>query len=147
MADVNGVNRTKWDNPTPANVGKQGEAFAQAVVVYDKYTAAALAAAKTIAVGPKLPKGARIRDIQVKAAALGTSTSLKVGDSHDDDRYITNYATNGATAKSLFVDGVIGMNDYVVGTNDGDDQILIKTGAAGTYTGAIHVVISFVHAS
>jgi hypothetical protein len=145
MAAVKGVNRTKWDSPTPANVGKQGEAYAQVVQVYDTYTAASLATASTIAVGPKLPKGARVRNIFVKAAALGTSTTLKVGDSATSDRYLTAYATSSATAKSLLVDGVIGGIDYVVGTNSGDDQILLTN--AATLTGAIKVVIEYVHAS
>jgi len=145
MAAVKGDYRTKYDNPTPANIGAQGQAFAQVVQVFDTYTAASLATASTIAVGPNLPKGARIRNIFVKAAALGTSTTIKVGDSHDDDRYLTAYATSSATAKSLLVDGVIGGIDYVVGPNSGDDQILLTN--AATLTGAIKVVIEYVHAS
>lgn len=80
-------------------------------------------ATSTIAMGFTLPQGARIIDVIVSLSkALTSSVTLDVGDSNDPNRYIDSLACSAAVVKHADLEPGI---DYVVGTNDGDDQLLI----------------------
>lgn len=103
----------------------QGVAFAPLKVVSGSYTAAA-AASGTVINLCKLPKGAVIHDVILDVAALGASSTVKVGDGADDDRYIA--ATSSANATTLRT-GVAGKG-YRIGTNAGDDALIATTGGA-----------------
>jgi hypothetical protein len=106
-------------------------------VISGDYTAAA-AASGTIINLCKLPENAVIHDVVLDTAALGTSVTLKAGDSNDDDRYIA--ATAAATASTLRA-GVTGKG-YRVGTNAGDDLLIATVGGAAA-TGKIHFTVIY----
>lgn len=96
-----------------------------------EYEATALAANDVIDLF-RLPKGAVIKDIILDFDALGTGTSMDVGDGADADRFIDGATTTAAGTARL---GVIDGRNYRVGTNDGDDVITATMlGAAGTGT-------------
>lgn len=145
MATVKGDNRTKHDDPTSTNIVDQGVSKADLQVIYDTYEASALPINDIIQVGDNLPTGARIYDIKVMFDDLGTSVTMDVGDSADDDRYAT--AIDVATAAggfSLVEDGNIAGFGYEVGTASGDDQITL-TIEGGAATGTISVAIQYAH--
>jgi len=100
-------------------------------VVSATYTASSTASGTVINL-LRLPKGTVIHALAVDVAALGASTTLKVGDGDDDDRYIA--ATSTASATTLRTG--IGGRGYVIGTNTGDDLLTATVGGAAA-TGKI----------
>lgn len=148
MATVKGVNRTKYDTPTPDNFVHGRNTGANLLVEYDTYELASLSANDVIELGNTLPDGALIVDIIVHHDALGTSTSLDIGDTNDVDRYLDGIDTTSAGSVSVADESDTAFTGvgYVVGTNSGDDQITAKLlGAAGT--GTVHIYILYTHAS
>jgi hypothetical protein len=126
--DVLSVNKTKFDaGASGDNYLEQGDYQGVVRHVYDTYVSAALETASTIKL-INMPKGAKIRGIRIVHGAMGTSVTCKIGDSDDDDRY---YATGTDIAAIGQKDSILlaGVN-YVIGTADGDDVILITTEAA-----------------
>lgn len=114
----------------------QGVAFAPVKVISGEYEASA-AASGTIINLCKVPAGAVIHDVIVDTDALGTSSTLKVGDGADDDRYAA--ATSTATAAQIKA----GVNKgYRVGTASGDDLIIATVGGAAI-TGTVHFTVYF----
>jgi len=109
----------------------------------DDYTADATEdAGSTIKVGGTLPTGAKIVGVQISNTAQAASVTLAVGDSDDPDRYITAYAADSVRFNNDLNDTG---NGYVVGTNSGDNQVLITTaGATLTASDVIKVVIFYV---
>jgi hypothetical protein len=136
MATVNGVNYTKY----LANEGNwidQGKVKDFIHVDSDTYEASALAQGSTIAMGTQLPAGAIIHGITLAFDDLGTGVTIDVGDSNDADRYKdgVDVSTAAGSDTGVLVDGL----GYVIGTNTGDNIILVTiVGATGvTATGTI----------
>jgi hypothetical protein len=143
MADYYGVNATKVLTPTSDNILSPGTLGGRVRVLTDSITVAA-AGDETIAIGRELQAGAIIVGIQIKNAALGANITLEVGDSDDPNRYITAYDAN-ANTEATFADNLIGGLHYKIGTNDGDEQILItvRDAAAGGAAGALKINVLY----
>jgi hypothetical protein len=139
MADVLGTNYTLANNPTAANRIAGGKVGGNIKSITDSYTWVGEAIASTLKVGKDLPAGAVIQSIILQNAALGASSTIRVGDSNDDDRYMTDIATSSA---AVTTDINIAGNLYVIGTNSGDDTIVILT-AGGTCTGVMKIVVNY----
>jgi len=137
MATIQADNRTNADNPTSDNVLAPGTLGGRVRVLQDQVTLAAEGNPATIEIGRKLQAGATILGVELYNAALGASTVLAVGDSDDTSRYLDVADANSAGwTKDVNLAGI----QYVVGTNSGDDEIVITlTGGAGTGLVAINV--------
>lgn len=142
MSEVIGVNATIIASLTPATILDAGDCAGKVRVFQDTYEASALASGSTITMGPTLPAGAKIVNVIVSSDNLGNNTTLAVGDSDDTDRYITA-TDHGAAVATTALKAVDGLG-YEIGTNDGDDQILITT-AAGAGTGTITLVVFYTY--
>jgi hypothetical protein len=130
MASVKGVNITNLD-AVPAVAAPVDQTGGRLRVWYDTYEASSLAAGSDITIA-RVPEGANIFDVVIHHDALGTSVTLKVGDSSDDNRYIT--ATAAATAGNISMsdDGAITGFGF---ENTSETNIVITTaGAAATGT-------------
>ena len=141
MSAVKGVNVTKLDTvngPQGDEAIPQGFVNSDVEVWMDEYEAAALADASTIDIA-ELPEGAKVVGGEVLHDDLGTAITISVGDSDDDNRYLSAHdvASAGRAVFNL-VDGA----QYVIGTNAGDSRLQILT-AGGTLTGTIKTIIYF----
>lgn len=134
MAQVLGANVTIAQSRSDSKIS-DGLIQTKQRVWTDSYEAAALAAG-TIVIAD-LPTGAKVQEIEVYHDALG-ATTLAIGDSDTADRYLA--AASVAAAGKLSSDKVDGFN-YVVGTNDGDNEILLTN--AGAITGTIKTVVKY----
>ena len=100
----------------------------------------------TIAMGSKLPTGARVIDVILSASgALGAgSTTLEVGDSDTAARYI---ALTAITADVVMHNSAkSGGVNYIIGTATGDNQILITTAGANNTTAAVTIKVIVLYA-
>ena len=138
MAEVNGVNVTKYDAGTSDTTWiDQGLIKSSIKVWSDVYEAAALNIADTIVIAV-LPAGAVVHGIALQFDALGAAT-VDVGDSNDPNRYKNAVDVSAAgDDNSILVDGA----QYVIGTNTGDERILITT-AAAAITGTIKSAVFY----
>lgn len=134
MATVNSTTYTAQEAGKMAL--NQGVAFAPVKVISGEYEASA-AASGTVINLCKVPAGSVIHDVIVDTDALGASSTLKVGDGADDDRYAA--ATSTANAAQIKA----GVNKgYRVGTASGDDLIIATVGGAAI-TGTVHFTVYF----
>jgi hypothetical protein len=126
-----------------ANKQGQGVIDARLKQGFDTYTTLGTeGVGSTITMGPILPQGALIRDVQIVYGALGGSTTLSVGDTNSATRYQNATVTSSAGKTGTSV--VAGIN-YAVGTNSGDNQIVLTTGGATLTVGlTIQVLITYV---
>jgi len=139
MAAVKGVNVTLHD------AGGQGDnAIANGLVNVrpevwtDTYEAVALASASTIDMA-KLPVDAKIQNVELYFDALGSSVTLQVGDSNDDNRYIASGdASSAGKLSSALIDGI----GYVIGTNTGDTVVQVLTGGT-SFSGTVKLIVTF----
>jgi len=136
MASVKGVNFTNITADPVVNADS-GEWSGKLRVQYDTYEASSLAAASDISVA-RLPKGAKVYDIVVHFDALGSGTSLKVGDSSDDDRYIAATVTTSAGQMSMSQEGAIAGFGY---EQPSETDIILTN--AGTATGTIKCAVFY----
>jgi hypothetical protein len=144
MATVKGVLKTVADAATESHTNPAGSSQANLRVSQDTYEASALATASLIEIGTKLPKGAIVYETILGYDALGSSTSLSLGDAEDDNRYITNTATTSAGVTRT--NAISGMNytiDETAGTDAGntDRQILVTVVDSGALTGTIQATV------
>lgn len=142
MATVKGVNRTKLDTPNSGNILEQGKNHGDLHTIFDSYELLSTASGTIIQLGDLIPAGASVYNVIVMTDALGASTTIKVGDSNDDDRYLVAYDSSSAARKTLQADGPIDNNGYVIGTNSGDNQIIATVGGA-TATGTLYIWIVY----
>ena len=143
MAQYKGVNATKAADATGDNIISPGKDKAVLKVMYDTYEASSVAINDTILMGTTLPDGAVIQAIRVICDDLGTGVTLDVGDSNDDDRYDTAIDVASA-ASATWCDNIAG-HGYVIGTNSGDNQIML-TVEGGSATGTIQISIFYSYA-
>ena len=136
MASVKGVNFTNI-TATPVVKADSSEWHGNLRVQYDSYEASSLAAGSDISVA-RLPKGAKVYDVIVHFDALGSGTTLKVGDSADDDRYIAATATTSAGQMSMSQEGAIAGFGY---EQTAETDIILTT--AGTATGTIKCAVIY----
>jgi len=135
MANVNGVNYTKeLAGILPKDfLGAEWRGRVKCLV--ERYTAAALAIGQTIGVG-KLKANQVFLDAKVVNAALGASSTLQMGDSGDDDRYMAAFSTVSAGCNRICAQAGAGYKPTT-------DTEIFLTVAGGAITGQIDVVIFY----
>lgn len=141
MASVNGTNYAKSIDPTASNIVDRGVLGGKVRVMFDSYEAASLASGSTIKVGKDLKAGTRILDVWIIADALGSGVTLSAGDSDTAARYISATAANSANLR-IDLDTIGGFN-YEIGTNSGDETILITLAGTASGTGTIKVGVLY----
>jgi hypothetical protein len=138
MASVKSVAITNLD-AVPSVMGDGGN-LSPMMVWHDTYEASSLGSGSDITIA-KIPAGATIHDVILKCDALGGSSTLKVGDAGDDDRYLAAVGTwNAAGQAQSMLAGSTAANTAVAGlgykVTDATD-IKITTGGAAI-TGTIY---------
>ena len=144
MASVKGANLTNMD-ATPIVKVSSENAGGKIRVFHDTYEASSLASGSDITIA-RIPVNATIHDVIVKCDALGGSSTLKVGDSGDDDRYLAAVGTwNAAGQVQSMLGGSTAANTAVAGlgyrTTEATD-IVITTGGA-TISGTIYCWVHY----
>tara|TARA_Y100001970_G_scaffold168648_1_gene206242 strand:+ start:5126 stop:5563 length:438 start_codon:yes stop_codon:yes gene_type:complete len=138
MASVKSSAITNLD-AVPA-VNADGGNNSPMMVWHDTYEASSLASGSDITIA-RIPAGATIHDVIIKADALGGSSTLKVGDSGDDDRYLAAVGTwNAAGQCQSMLAGSTAANTAVAGLGykvSSQTDIIITTGGA-SITGTIY---------
>ena len=144
MSSVKGVNYTNI-TATPIVKSDSEVAGGKVRVSYDSYEAASLASGSDITIG-RVPTNATIMDVIVKCDALGASSTLKVGDADDDDRYLAAVGTwNAAGQVQSMLGGSTAANTAMTGLGyrtTAETDIVITTGGA-TITGSIHCWVKY----
>jgi hypothetical protein len=140
MSAVKGLRTTKYDaGPQGDNAVDQGFVNAEVEIWTDEYEASALAAGSTIDIA-ELPAGAKVLKVELITDALGSTSTIDIGDSDDPDRYSAS-PFDVATAGKHESDTVAGFM-YVIGTNDGDSRLQLLS-AVNTLTGTIKTAVHF----
>lgn len=146
MATVYGTNRTLANTPEGSNIIDPGLLKGKVRVMVDDYTFASSAIGTIVELGEYLPKGARVIDVELMSAALGSSVTLIVGDYEDDNRYITATECNTANLRTR-LNAIAGLNyevDETTATATGTDRQIIVTTAGAIATGQIKLVVKYV---
>jgi hypothetical protein len=138
MAAVLGDNATKLASTIGANTVDAGYNKAVSKIMFDTYTAAALAAGSTITMCDKLPVGAVIFNIRMINAALGASSTISIGDAASAARYLPATSTAAAAVVNMSVQ--TGFGYKITGTND--TQIILTT-AGASITGLVVLQIEY----
>ena len=138
MASVKSVAITNLD-AVPA-VNSDGGNLSPMMVWHDTYEASSLGSGSDITIA-RIPAGATIHDVIIKADALGGSSTLTVGDSGDADRYLAAVGTwNAAGQAQSMLAGSTAANTAVAGlgykVSEATD-LKITTGGA-SITGTIY---------
>ena len=138
MASVKSVAITNLD-AVPA-VNSDGGNLSPMMVWHDTYEASSLASGSDITIA-RIPAGATIHDVIIKADALGGSSTLTVGDSGDADRYLAAVGTwNAAGQCQSMLAGSTAANTAVAGLGykvSSATDLKITTGGA-SITGTIY---------
>jgi hypothetical protein len=142
VVDSKSVNKTKFDNGgIGENSQDRGELQAGCLEQYDSFVTVAADATSTLSLRD-LPEGAKIRGIEVTYGALGTSVTIDIGDSDSVNRYMDAAALvdAGGVSRNMLPAGV----NYIIGTNDGDEVMIITFNVAVIADEAIKVRILYV---
>jgi hypothetical protein len=144
MSSVKAVNITNLD-ATPIVKTDSETNGGKIRVSYDNYEASSLASGSDITIG-RIPANATIMDVVLKCDALGGSSTLKVGDSGDDDRYLAAVGTwNAAGQTQSMLGGSTAANTAMTGLGyrtTASTDIVITTGGA-TISGSIHCWVMY----
>jgi len=144
MASVKGVNYTNITADPIVNVDSE-QLGGKLRVSYDTYEASSLASGSDITIG-RVPANATIMDVVLKCDALGGSSTLKVGDASDDDRYLAAVGTwNAAGQVQSMLGGSTAANTAMGGLayrTTAETDIVITTGGA-TISGSIHCWVMY----
>ena len=139
MASVKSVNITNLD-ASPSVMIDSNNSSSPIMVWHDTYEASSLASGSDITIG-RIPAGATIHDVILKCDALGGSSTLKVGDSGDDNRYLEAVGTwNAAGQVQSMLGGSTAANTAVAGLGyklSAATDLIITTGGA-TISGTIY---------
>lgn len=136
MAEVNGVNYTKYIAPTPANA--MGAEYAGRVVaMHDYYTCNATAANTTINIGFLRP-GEVFLYGYIAGANLGASTTIAVGCNNTATAFLATTNSNAAFTAVMAPTGGNGMGWKNSGTTT---LPIYATVAGGNTTGRFDTVI------
>ena len=137
MASVKGANFTNI-TATPIVKIDSSEWHGNMRVQFDSYEASSLASGSDISVA-RLPKGAKVYDIIVHFDALGSSSTISVGDADSAARYIAATSTASAGQMSMSQEGAIAGFGY---ENTAETDVLLTTGGA-SITGTIKVAVMY----
>ena len=143
MASVKSVAITNLD-AVPA-VNSDGGNLSPMMVWHDTYEASSLGSGSDITIA-RIPAGATIHDVIIKADALGGSSTLTAGDSGDADRFLAAVGTwNAAGQCQSMLAGSTAANTAVAGLGykvTSETDILITTGGA-TISGTIYFWVHY----
>ena len=131
------VNSTTYEAQEAGKVAlSQGVADATLHCITTTYEASSTAANTVINLF-KLPKDVVIQNFVVAFDALGSGTSMDIGDAGDVDKYVDGVTTTSAgSAVGVLPDGL----GYVIGTDtEHDDTIVTAKVLGGSATGTIKV--------
>ena len=144
MASVKSVNITNLD-ASPSVMIDSNNSSSPIMVWHDTYEASSLASGSDITIG-RIPAGATIHDVILKCDALGGSSTLKVGDSGDDNRYLEAVGTwNAAGQVQSMLGGSTAANTAVAGVGyklSAATDLIITTGGA-SITGTIYFWVHY----
>jgi len=144
MASVKSVNITNLD-ASPSVMIDSNNSSSPIMVWHDTYEASSLASGSDITIG-RIPAGATIHDVILKCDALGGSSTLKVGDSDDDNRYLEAVGTwNAAGQVQSMLGGSTAANTAVAGLGyklSAATDLIITTGGA-SITGTIYFWVHY----
>lgn len=140
MATVYGVNRTLANTADPVNRIGKGKSGSLVYCESDSYECSSTAATTVIEMGNDLPQGAVVQFLQLTFDDLGTSVTLDIGTSYNDDEFASaiDVATAAGASNTLLVDGA----QYVVGTSSTDSQITLTVNAAAA-TGTVKLSVFY----
>ena len=139
MATQNGTNYAKSANPSQSNRNDPGAVGGRVRSLTDVFTFAGEAAGEVINIGKDLVDGAIIHGVELYTAALGAGVTIDVGDSDTADRYHAAIDCTGVTVNKDLAQAAI---QYVIGTNAGDNTIILTSGV-GAATGEVKVVVYY----
>lgn len=152
MATVYSIQKTKWDQTTPASKIKTVENAGRVRMAYGEYEAAAIVSGTVIEMF-NLPNGARILSGELTYDALDASSTLSVGHAAytnssgtavalDVDEF--KAAAASTTAETVAVADTIALiKNGLVNANENGIPVTVVTGGA-TLTGTIMLVMSYV---
>lgn len=141
MATVKGDLKTVADSGTENHTNPAGSINALVRVSHDTYEASALASGSLIEIGTKLPLNSYVYEVIAAYDAMGSNTSLEVGDAEDPNRYITNTATTSAGVTRLNAITGLGYKIDETTASTTDRQVLAKVVDSGAMTGSLAVAI------
>ena len=152
MSTLKGVNRTKADSPSGANIADPGVLGGNVKTMIDYYemdgTEVAL---DIIELAKRLPKGARMLEAIVLTEKLADTCTLHLGDKEDPDRYISSQDATTPTIVRLgeaLTDDSLGyeMDESVAATLDTEVILTLATLAASIVSAArVTVVLMYTH--
>lgn len=148
MATFKGVYKTVADAATQTHTNPSGIDGAIVRATTDTYEASTLVTGSLVQIGTKLPLNAYVHEVIVGYDALGSSTSISVGDAASNNRYVTNTATTSAGVTRLnSVDGMGYVTASADTVDDGntDRQLLFKAVDSGSMTNTIKVTVFWAH--
>jgi hypothetical protein len=141
MATLKGVNKTKIDAMSPANILSPGEVGGRVHCWKDTYVGLGTeSAADVIEMGPELPVGAKILYLAISQDTCGGTPD--VGDYEDTDRYIDE-ATDNATLDITDTKTGLGYEVDMTTASTPDNQIIVTLDAAVTLAGKITVICMY----
>ena len=126
MPEFEGVNVTKYDAGTSNTTWIDQGLIKSGIKVWsESYVALGTEVIADTIVIAELPAGAVIHGIQLTTSALGAARTLEVGDANTAALYKAAVDVSAAvTDNSLDAAG----NQYVIGTNTGDERIILTLG-------------------
>jgi len=152
MATVYSIQKTKWDQTSPALNIKPNEMSGRRRVAYGEYEAAALAAADVVEMF-NLPVGARIMSMELTHDALGAGTTLSVGyaayNNADGTAVVAAAAGYKAAAASTAIAtagaaATVALGRYSVVDADQTGLPVTVTVGGAAATGTIYLVCEYV---
>jgi hypothetical protein len=152
MATVYSVQKTKWDQTTPALKIKTTEIAGRVRIAYGEYEASALTAGDVIEMF-NLPSGARVIEGTLFNDALGASTTLAVGHAAysnadgtavplDADEF--SAAASSATAGARAIANTLALGAGTVIDADENGYPVTVTLAGAAATGTIVLIMKYV---
>ena len=144
MSTLYGVNYTLYNTgvngPTESNYTARGAGDARVRCLLDTYEALVTTSNDVVYIGPgPLIAGDIVTGFKISWDALGSSTTLDLGDTASATRYLTGQDSSSAgNSDTISVDGM----NYTVGTTSGD-TIIQLTLADATATGTIKVCVFY----
>jgi hypothetical protein len=142
MATVYSVQKTKWDQNSPKEMVNPTEHKGRVRISYALYEASAEQSSIEMF---NLPDGARILDMELVHDALGSSTTLSVGQAAyvdsdgttvalDVDEYKAAAASTSITTVGAALTSALGKNSVVDANETGIPITVVLAGANGTGT-------------
>ncbi len=144
MATVKGVNQTQIDTGGESVIAG-GQIKVKTKVIKDSYVLGGTEGTGTIIkMFGALPPNAIIQSITLDVSAAQASLTMSVGDSGSATRY-GNADTGLQTALGTksFTRVSFPGGQYAIGTNTGDNQILLTTGGATATAGTLYAEIAY----